>query len=160
MPRAKGSKNRRTLEREAANKIAAARAELVKDAPPLDFSMPLDSLDVMEQAMRHFYFRAKIEERLGDRADWRRVDEAFRQAVHVAEKVARYRHAQRSAVRLSGDLNAMPENVNLEELLASIKAEWVKLGPLIDMDVGPQGSRTEGGLTLKSRTIERNQPLH
>ena len=48
MPRARGSKNRRTIERETAKKIAAARAELVKNAPPLDFSMPLDSLDIME----------------------------------------------------------------------------------------------------------------
>jgi hypothetical protein len=158
MPRAKGSKNRRTLQREVANKIAAARAELVKNAPPLDFSMPLDSLDVMEQAMRHFYFRANIEERLGDGADWRRVDQAFMQAVHVAEKVARYRHAQRSAVRLSGDLNARPENVNLDELLASIRADWAVIGPLIEMDpAAPQGSRTEGGLSAGSRRIERDQ---
>jgi hypothetical protein len=120
--------------------------------------MPLDSLDVMEQAMRHFYFRAKIEERLGDGADWRRVDQAFMQAVHVAEKVARYRHAQRSAVRLSGDLNARPENVNLDELLASIRADWAVIGPLIDMDpAAPQGSRTEGGLSAGSRRIERDQ---
>jgi hypothetical protein len=158
MPRAKGSKNRRTLLREVANKIAAARAALVKNAPPLDFSMPLDSRDVMEQAMRHFYFRAKIEERLGDGADWRRVDQAFMQAVHVAEKVARYRHAQRSAVRLSGDLNARPENVNLDELLASIRADWAVIGPLIEMDpAAPQGSRTEGGLSAGSRRIERDQ---
>ena len=158
MPRAKGSKNRRTLQREVANKIAAARAELLKNAPPLDFSMPLDSLNVMEQAMRHFYFRANIEERLGDGADWRRVDQAFMQAVHVAEKVARYRHAQRSAVRLSGDLNARPENVNLDELLASIRADWAVIGPLIEMDpAAPQGSRTEGGLSAGSRRIERDQ---
>ena len=31
MPRARGSKNRRTIERETAKKIAAARAELVKN---------------------------------------------------------------------------------------------------------------------------------
>jgi class 3 adenylate cyclase len=72
----------------------------------------------------------------------------------AAEKVARYRHAQLSAVRLSGDLNARPENVNLEELLASIKAEWTKLGPLIGLEVVPQGSRTEGGMTMGSRAIE------
>jgi len=65
------------MPRNEKRKIAAARAELVKNAPPLDFCMPLDSLDVMEHAMRHFYFRAKIEERTGDRPDWRRVDDAF-----------------------------------------------------------------------------------
>ena len=72
--------------------------------------------------------------------------------------VARYRHAQRSAVRLSGDLNARPENVNLDELLASIRADWAVIGPLIEMDpAAPQGSRTEGGLSAGSRRIERDQ---
>jgi hypothetical protein len=59
---------------------------------------------------------------------------------------------QLSAMRLSGDLNMRPENVNLEELLASIREEWAKLGPLIEMGPGaPQGSRTEGGLTVGRR---------
>jgi hypothetical protein len=61
-------------------------------------------------------------------------------------------------MRLSGDLNPRPENVNLEELLESIRQEWVKLGPLIDMDPGaPQGSRTEGDLTVGRKRIERHQ---
>jgi hypothetical protein len=61
-------------------------------------------------------------------------------------------------MRLSGDLNMRPENVNLDELLASIREEWVKLGPLIDMGPGaPQGSRTEGSLTVGRKRIERNQ---
>jgi hypothetical protein len=50
-------------------------------------------------------------------------------------------------VRLSGDLNARPENVNLEELLESIKAEWTTLGPLVGLELVPQGSKIEGGLT-------------
>jgi hypothetical protein len=60
-------------------------------------------------------------------------------------------------MRLSGDLNARPENVNLEELLESIKAEWATLGPLIGLEVVPQGSRTEGGLTVGSRRIKRDR---
>ena len=40
------------------------------------------------------------------------------QAVHVAEKVARYRHAQLSAVRLAGDINAtVTDNASLDERL-------------------------------------------
>jgi hypothetical protein len=74
----------------------------------------------------------------------------------AAEKVARYRHAQLSAVRLSGDPNARPENVNLEELLESIKAEWVKIEPLIGLEL-VLGSTTEGGLTVGRRRIERDQ---
>ena len=142
MPRAKGSKNRRTLERETAKKVAAAHAEMVKSAPPLDFSIPLDSFDVMEQAMRYFYFRAKIEERLGDGADLRRVDDAYMQAVRVAEKVARYTHAQQPAVKQAGDINAENyNNATLDELLAKIRAELVKLGPLIDLDLDPRATR-------------------
>jgi hypothetical protein len=61
-------------------------------------------------------------------------------------------------MRLSGDLNMRPENVNLEELLASIREEWIKLGPLIEMGPGaPLGSRTESGLTVGRRRFERQQ---
>jgi hypothetical protein len=148
-----GSKNRKTVEREKAKKIAALRAEIWKNAPPIDFKAPLDSLEMMEGVMRHFYFRALIEQRMGDDADWNSVDALMLKVLAAAEKVARYRHAQLSAVRLSGDLNARPENVNLEELLASIKAEWTKLGPLIGLELVPQGSRRaiEHGSRLRWR---------
>jgi hypothetical protein len=132
MPRAKGSKNRKTLEREKAKTLAAAYAELVKNDPPLDVFMPLDSLDVMEQAMRHFYFRAKIEDSLGDGADLRRVGAAYLRAVRVAKKLARYRHAQVRAIKLAGDTNA--KNPTPDELVADINAELTKLAPLLDLD--------------------------
>jgi hypothetical protein len=150
MPRARGSKNRQTVERETAKKIAAARAELVKNAPPLDFSMPLDSLDMMEHVIRRLYFRAKIAERLGDRVDRRRAKAAFMQAVRAAEKVARYRHAQLSAIKLAGDINAKNyDNATLDELLVKINDELAKLGPIIDLEAiwEPRGSRTERGLS-------------
>jgi len=143
MPRAKGSKNRRTLEREKAKRLAAARAELVKNVPPLDFSIPLHSLDVMEQAMRHFYFRATIEERLGDGADLRRVGAAYMRAVRVAEKVARYRHAQVSAIKLPDDINA--NNLTFDELMARINEALIKLGPLIDLDAIRESHDPENG---------------
>jgi hypothetical protein len=79
------------------------------------------------------------------------------QAVRVAEKVAHYRHAQLSAIKLAGDVNAtITDNASLDELLVKIKDELRKLGPLIDLEAirEPQGSRTESGLTVESRTIE------
>ena len=154
-----GSKNRKTVEREKAKKIAALRAEIWKNAPPIDFKAPLDSLEVMEGVMRHFYLRAMTEQRMGDDADWNSVDALMLKVLAAAEKVARYRHAQLSAMRLSGDLNARPENVNLDDLLASIRADWAVIGPLIDMGPAPvpQGSSTEGGLTVGRRRIERDQ---
>jgi hypothetical protein len=145
MPSARDSKNRQTVERETAKKIAAARretakkiaaarAELVKNAPPLDFSMPLDSLDMMEHVIRRFYFRAKSAERLGDRVDRRRANAAFRQAVRAAEEVARYRHAQLSAIKLAGDINAkVTDSASLDELIAKLKGELHKLAPIIDL---------------------------
>jgi hypothetical protein len=60
--RPKGAKSRKTLERERAARIAAARAELAKNSPPIDYAASFDSLDVMEKIMRHFYLRAVIEE--------------------------------------------------------------------------------------------------
>jgi hypothetical protein len=102
MPRARGSKNRQTVERETAKKIAAARAELVK----------------------------------------------------------RYRHAQLSAIKLAGDINAkVPDSASLDELIAKLKGELHKLAPNIDLDVArePQGSRTEGGSTVESRTIQHGR---
>jgi hypothetical protein len=47
------------------------------------------------------------------------------------DKVARYRHAHLAAVPV--DLNAKIDNLSLEELLASIKEEWAKLGPMLDL---------------------------
>jgi hypothetical protein len=81
-------------------------------------------------------------------------------ALAAAEKVARYRHAQLSAVRVAGDINAtVADNASLDEPLVKIKDELRKLGPLIDLEAirEPQGSRTEGGSTVGSRTIERDQ---
>ena len=72
--------------------------------------------------------------------------------------MARYRHAQLSAVKLAGDINAtVTDGLSLDELLVKIKDELRKLGPLIDLEAirEPQGSRTEGGLTAGSRAIER-----
>ena len=130
-----GSKNLKTAEREKAKKIAALRAEISKNAPPIDFKAPLDSLEIMEGVMRHFYFRALIEQRMGPQADWSVVDALMLKTLAAAEKVARYRHAQLSAVRLAGDINAKNyDDVTLDELLVTLKSELVKLGPLIGLD--------------------------
>ena len=85
--------------------------------------------------MRHFYQRALIEQRMGPQADWSVVDALMLKTLAAAEKVARYRHAQLSAVRLAGDINAKNyDDVTLDELLVTIKSEMVKLGPLIGLD--------------------------
>jgi hypothetical protein len=112
---------------------------------------------VLEKVVRHFYLRGLIEESMGNETDWKAVDAAFVQAAAIARDVAKYRHAALSAVRLAGDINAKVEDLSLDELLVKIKEELRKLGPLIELEAirEPQGSRTEGGLTAGSRTIER-----
>jgi hypothetical protein len=50
------------------------------------------------------------------------------------------------------------DSVSLDELLARIKTELTKLGPILDLEVvrDPQGSTTEGAVTAGSRTVEHS----
>ena len=109
--------------REKAKKIAALRAEIWKNAPPIDFKAPLDSLDIMEGVMRHFYFRAMIERAVGSWPNWDKVDALMLKTLAAAEKVARYKHAQLSSVRLAGDISGKMDDVTLDELLVTIKQQ-------------------------------------
>jgi hypothetical protein len=138
--RPKGAKSRKTLERERAARIATARAELAKNSPPIDYTGKFDSLDIMERVMRHFYLRALIEERIGSHTDWNAVDTLMLKALGAAEKVARYRHAQLSAITGPAD------GATLDELLERIKHQLTKLGPILELEVArePQ-ARTQGG---------------
>jgi hypothetical protein len=67
----------------------------------------LDSLYVMETAMQHFYVKAIVAKQNKGKADV--IDANFLQAVSIAEKIAPYRHARLSAVKLAGDPNATKE---------------------------------------------------
>jgi hypothetical protein len=49
-----------------------------------DVKLSLDSLGVMEEAMRHFYIKAMIEKSAGEHADWKAVDAAMIQASSIA----------------------------------------------------------------------------
>ena len=159
MARRKGSKNKLTLAREAALDVAAKRAAILGTDLP-DLKVSLDSLAVLEQAMRHFYIKAMVEKSLGERADWKAVDAAMVQAAAMAEKVATYRHPKLSTVRLAGELNKKPtDGATLDELLARIKTELTKLGPILDLEVvrEPEGARTERRVTVGSQTIEHGR---
>jgi hypothetical protein len=78
---------------------------------------------------------------VGDGANWDKVDALMLKTLAAAEKVARYKHAQLSAVCLAGDISGKMDDVSLGELLVTIKQEWAKLGPLIDLEAAqvPQG---------------------
>ena len=61
------------------------------------------------------------------------------------DKVARYRHAQLSAVRLAGDISGKMDDVTLDELLVTVRQEWAKLAPLIDMEADEVTEEATGG---------------
>ena len=67
----------------------------------------------------------------------------MQKALAAAEKVARYKHVQLSSVRLAGDISGKMDDVTLDEVLVTVKQEWAKLSPLIDLDAveepEPQG---------------------
>jgi hypothetical protein len=77
----------------------------------------------------------------------------------VAEKVARYRHPQLSAIKLAGDIHAKNyDNASLDELLVKIKDELRKLGPLIDLDAIRESHDAENRLvTVNGRGIQRGR---
>jgi hypothetical protein len=87
-----------------------------------------------------------------------RINAAFMQAVRAAEKVARYRHAQLSAIKLAGDIDAKNyDNATLDELLVKIKAELTKLGPILDLEAvrEPRGVENRARL-VQVRTTRRS----
>jgi hypothetical protein len=140
---------------ERAKKLVSVRAELAKNAPPIDFAASFYSLDIMEKVMRHFYLRALIEERMGVRADWNAVAQGpggGGESGALSSRATLGRAPRRRHQRYR-DAYA-----SLDELLDKIKDELRKLGPLIDLEAirEPQGSRTEGGSTVGSRTIEND----
>jgi hypothetical protein len=67
---------------------------------------------------------------------------------------------QKAAIRLAGDLNAKVDESTLDELLVSIKAELIKLGPLIDLEAIVEEQRrgtttTRGAYPVTGRMAPR-----
>jgi hypothetical protein len=116
MARPKGSKNRTTILREA-QEAMVARGLLGHEQ---DF---LDSLHVMEEGMRHFYMRAMAAKQT--KQPDKVIDAAMIQAVQIAEKVAPYRHARLSAVKLAGDPNN-PARFKDDATAEELRAEMMK----------------------------------
>ena len=95
MGRPKGSKNRRTLLREAEGEVDLATAT---------GEVPLDSVFVIEKAMQPFLHSG------GDGKKRRPQEQSevaadYEKAAHLASLVAPYRHQRLSAVKLAGDPN-------------------------------------------------------
>jgi len=119
MGRRKGSKNRSTILREA-QETMVARGLLGHEE---DF---LDTLAVMEEAMRHFYLRATAAKQTKQHDEV--IDAAMIQAVQIAEKIAPYRHTRLSAVKLAGDPNN-PARFKNDASIEELRAEVMKADP-------------------------------
>jgi hypothetical protein len=124
--------------REAEETIMVARGLLDHEQ---DF---LDSLHVMEEGMRHFYVRAMAAKQT--KQPDKVIDAAMIQAVQIAEKIAPYRHARLSAVKLAGEPNnplRVWDNASAAELHAEIMRDLGVLieGGVIDLEALPVPKR-------------------
>ena len=124
-----GSKNRKTLLREAEGALEHSRV-------PHEIA---DSLHVMESVMMHFYTQALLLKNLGRPDD--QVTAAMMQALMAAEKVAPYRHPKLGAVKLAGDMNnplRMLDTATKDELKAEIVRHLKILAPVLELDAVPE----------------------
>ena len=112
MGRPKGSKNRRTILKEAERHVGAKYVD-----------QALDSLYVLESAMRHFYIRAEMRKHTNDKPDL--IDADYEKAAHLAALVAPYRHARLSAMKLAGDQNS-PVRFKDDATADELRAELMK----------------------------------
>ena len=92
MGRPKGSRNKRTLLREAEQFVGSKYVDQV-----------IDSLYVIVKAAQHFFIRAEMGKHAG--RNTLQVDEDYKQAAALAALAAPYRHAKLSAIKLAGDPN-------------------------------------------------------
>jgi hypothetical protein len=125
MARPAGSKNKRTLFREAQKKAAQAEARLA--AAKGDEYALADSLSVMDEAMK-FFLRLAREERnsaVKAKADY------YISAVSIAEKLAPYRHPRLSSIKVGGDQNhpiLVQDGVTAQQVLAEMIAQIIESG--------------------------------
>jgi hypothetical protein len=123
MGRPKGAKNRRTLLREAEQKLHSVNREEY-----------LDALVVLEESMRHFYIRAvQLKTANGNPKE---IDDNLLKAVDIAEKVMPYRHHRLAAIKLDKDpiRNGIRENATVAELEAEMKKHLLRLAPVLDLE--------------------------
>jgi hypothetical protein len=100
----------------------------------------LDSLYVIETAMRHFFIRAEMGKNAGRKQA--EVDDDYKQAAALAALAAPYRHPKLSAVKLAGDANnpvRIWDNATADELRAEIMQRLANLteAGIIDLEALP-----------------------
>jgi hypothetical protein len=130
----KGAKNRRTLLREAEERLKRTH-------DPMEI---VDMLHILEASATHFFLRAKMGKNAGRNQS--EVDADYERAAHLAALAAPYRHAKLSAMKLAGDPNA-PARIRDDASLEELRAEMMKHlgilieGGLIDLEALPAPNR-------------------
>jgi hypothetical protein len=117
MARPKGSKNRRTILREAEEGMGR----------PEEF---VDCMHVLEYTMRQFYARALMLKQINGKQE--EIDADLKEAAAIAEKIAPYRHPWLKAITLAGDPND-PVRFNDRTTAAELREEIMRdLAVLVD----------------------------
>ena len=114
--------------------LLRAEARLARRMPyDLDKDDKLDPMQVLEEAMRHFYRKAKIEESLGRFCDFRIVDKAIETAARIGREIVSFRHPRISAIKLAvADPNAdlLRGDMTADEMREIIRRKLVDEGLL------------------------------
>jgi sulfur carrier protein ThiS len=98
----------------------------------------LDCLYVMEHVMDYFFFKAKGMRAVGNHD---KAERYYLRALTAAEKIAPYKYARLSAVKVMGDPNAQKDfedGATLEELKAMVEFHLERVAPMLDLEVIPK----------------------
>lgn len=110
----KGIKNKRTLIREQRMAQIAEASKAVADGTVDISTAHKDGVAIMEEAMLYFYVLAERERRLGGAGDSNQVRIDLKIAAEIAKDVAPYHRPKQSSVRIGGDPDLPP--IQLETL--------------------------------------------
>jgi hypothetical protein len=100
----------------------------------------------MEHIMEYFFFRTKGMRAVGNHD---KAERYYLRALTAAEKIAPYKYARLSAVKVMGDPNAArdaEDGASLEELKAMVEFHLERVAPVLDLKVIPMNSGHEGGI--------------
>ena len=126
----------RPVGEEYVNKAAQHRAaaRLARVVPyDLETNEKLDPMAILEEAMQHFYRKAKIEQTLGRFCDFRIVDNAIQNAARIAREIVSFRHPRISAIKLAvADPNAdlLRGDMTSDEMREIIRRKLIEDGLL------------------------------
>lgn len=136
MGRPRGSRNRRTLVREAKLRDTANGAVISMFYASED-DVKLDCLAVIKEAMWYFRRQALNGEKSGLKQS--AIDNYYKWAANMADKVAPYYYPKLTAIKVSGDKDNPLNGKSRDELRAEVLSELQALGLFEDQLALPQG---------------------